>query len=187
MQVALNVYCSVNWSTARTRGIEWEALKVVIRGESLSKSYIIRNKLGRELTQQEDILTALQHQVDNRDASETDCLAVRVRIEALWGRLDNYVHQDFRHRLYHEGDRSGRMLAWLLRRELPIILSFRGSSREKILGQVQVNLHLREHPKNIYTSPQSIDSSQMHEYLDGLQLPRLTEAQVDVLEGEVLL
>ncbi|KAJ1125051.1 hypothetical protein NDU88_003490 [Pleurodeles waltl] len=89
------------------RGIEWEALKVVIRGESLSKSYGIKNKLDRELTQQEDALAALQRQVDNGDASESDCLVVRGKIEDLWGRLDNYVRRDYKQRLYHEGDRSG--------------------------------------------------------------------------------
>ncbi|KAJ1207949.1 hypothetical protein NDU88_003339 [Pleurodeles waltl] len=74
---------------------------------NLSKSYGIRHKLDRELTQQEDALSALQHQVDNSDASESDCLAVRGRIEDLWGRLDNYVRWDFRQWLYREGDRSG--------------------------------------------------------------------------------
>ncbi|KAJ1187179.1 hypothetical protein NDU88_003958 [Pleurodeles waltl] len=31
MQAALNGYFSVNWTTTRTRGIEWEALNVVLR------------------------------------------------------------------------------------------------------------------------------------------------------------
>ncbi|KAJ1137639.1 hypothetical protein NDU88_004037 [Pleurodeles waltl] len=89
----------------RTHAIEWEALKVVIRDESLSKSYGIRKKLDHELMQQEDPLAALQGQVDNGDAS------VRGRIEDLWGRLDNHVRRDFRHRLFREGDRSG--VCWL--------------------------------------------------------------------------
>ncbi|KAJ1121968.1 hypothetical protein NDU88_000474 [Pleurodeles waltl] len=68
---------------ARIRDIEWEALKVVIRGERLSKSYGIRNKLDREHTEQEDAIVAQHSQVDNGDASESDCLAVRSRIEDL--------------------------------------------------------------------------------------------------------
>ncbi|KAJ1083889.1 hypothetical protein NDU88_004044 [Pleurodeles waltl] len=72
IQAVLNGYFSMNWTTTRTHGIEWEALKVVIRGESLGKSYGIRKKLDRELTQQEDILAALQCQVDSEDASEAD-------------------------------------------------------------------------------------------------------------------
>ncbi|KAJ1204853.1 hypothetical protein NDU88_000291 [Pleurodeles waltl] len=73
IQVALNGYFIVNWTTARARGIEWEALKFVIQDESLKKSYSIRNKLDREFAQQEDVLAVLQHQVDNGDASEADC------------------------------------------------------------------------------------------------------------------
>ncbi|KAJ1127406.1 hypothetical protein NDU88_005808 [Pleurodeles waltl] len=51
----LNGYFSANWATATTRGIEWEALKVAITGESLSKTYGIRKRLDQELTQQEDV------------------------------------------------------------------------------------------------------------------------------------
>ncbi|KAJ1139379.1 hypothetical protein NDU88_005752 [Pleurodeles waltl] len=57
-----------------TRSIEWEELKVVIRGESLSKTYGNRKCLDRKLTQQEDLLAALQRRVDNGDASKSDCL-----------------------------------------------------------------------------------------------------------------
>ncbi|KAJ1198815.1 hypothetical protein NDU88_002654 [Pleurodeles waltl] len=89
LQATLNGYFSVNWTTTRTRSIEWEALRVVIGGESLSKSCSFRNKLDWELAQQEDVLTALQHQVDNRDTSEADCCVVHGRIGALWSRLDN--------------------------------------------------------------------------------------------------
>ncbi|KAJ1218683.1 hypothetical protein NDU88_006260 [Pleurodeles waltl] len=94
-----------------TRGIEWDALKVVIGGESLNKTYGIRKRLDRELTQQEDVLAALQHQVDNGNASESDCLVMRGRIVDLWDRLDNCVRWNYRQRLFQEGDRSG--VCWL--------------------------------------------------------------------------
>ncbi|KAJ1204018.1 hypothetical protein NDU88_007799 [Pleurodeles waltl] len=60
-----------------------EALKVVIRGESLSKTYGIRKRLDWKLTQQEDLLAALQRQVDNGDASESDCLEAQTE-ELEW-------------------------------------------------------------------------------------------------------
>ncbi|KAJ1176463.1 hypothetical protein NDU88_001743 [Pleurodeles waltl] len=107
LQDVLNGYFSANWGTATTCGIEWEATKLVIRGESLSKSYGIRKCLDRDLKQQEDALAAIQCQVDNGDASESDCLEVRGRIVDLWGRLDNYVCWDYRQGLFRGGDRSG--------------------------------------------------------------------------------
>ncbi|KAJ1153306.1 hypothetical protein NDU88_006067 [Pleurodeles waltl] len=139
--------------------------------------------------QQEDAFAAIQLQVDNGDASESDCFRVRGRIEDLWGRLDNNVSWDYRQRLFREGDRLGRMLAWLLRQERPIsiILTLHGFSGEKILGQLRVNLHLQEHLRNSYASPRSVGETQIHEYLDGLRMPRLTDAQVEELEGEVSL
>ncbi|KAJ1131960.1 hypothetical protein NDU88_010290 [Pleurodeles waltl] len=96
---------------ATTRGTEWEALKVVIRRESLSKTYGIRKRLDWELTQQEDVLAALQCQVDNGGTLESDCLEVRGRIVDLWDRLDNYIHRNYRQQLFREGDRSD--VCWL--------------------------------------------------------------------------
>ncbi|KAJ1209788.1 hypothetical protein NDU88_005161 [Pleurodeles waltl] len=111
LQDVLNGYFSANWGTATTRGIEWEALKLVIGGESLSKTYGIRKRLSRKLTQQEDALAAIQCQVDNSDTTESDCLGVRGRIVDLWGRLDNDVCREYRERLFREGDRSA--VCWL--------------------------------------------------------------------------
>ncbi|KAJ1206105.1 hypothetical protein NDU88_001514, partial [Pleurodeles waltl] len=147
LQGALNDYFSTNWGMASARGVEWEALKVVIRVESLSKTYGIRKRLDQELTRQEDVLTALQREIDNGVASESAWLELRCRIVELWDRLDSFFHWNYRQRLYWEGNRSGRMLAWLLRREHPvyIIQMLHDPSGELILGQLQVNSHLREH------------------------------------------
>ncbi|KAJ1201001.1 hypothetical protein NDU88_004818 [Pleurodeles waltl] len=189
IQEALTGYFSGNRSTAQSRGIEWEALKVVIRGESLAKTYGIQKKLDQELAQQKDALNALQHQIDNGDALETESRVVRGRISALWSRLDSYVRKDFRQRLYHEGDRSGHLLTWLLRHErpTPIILSLRSPTGDRILGQTRVNAYLREHLEAIYSSLRCDVSSETREYLDGLRLPRLTDAQVAELEVELSL
>ncbi|KAJ1210026.1 hypothetical protein NDU88_005394 [Pleurodeles waltl] len=78
------------------RGLEWEALKAVIREESLSRTYGIWQHLDREFSQQEEVLAALQRQVDNGDSSEVDRLEVRGRIMDLWDRLDNYVGRNYR-------------------------------------------------------------------------------------------
>ncbi|KAJ1143677.1 hypothetical protein NDU88_009982 [Pleurodeles waltl] len=118
LQDVLVGYFHTNWGMAGTRGLEWEALK----GESLSKTYAIRQHLERELTRQEEELATLQRQVDNVDTSEVDCFEVRGRIVDLWDRLENYARRNYRQRLFREGDHSGRMLAWLLWRESPVLL-----------------------------------------------------------------
>ncbi|KAJ1213557.1 hypothetical protein NDU88_001191 [Pleurodeles waltl] len=62
-----------------------------------------------------------------------------------------------------------------------------GSSGERILGQLRVNAHLREHLRVIYAPPQRTGETQIQKYLNGLRLPHLTAAQVEELEGEVSL
>ncbi|KAJ1214121.1 hypothetical protein NDU88_001748 [Pleurodeles waltl] len=82
IQEALTGYFGRNWTTAQSRGMGWEALKVVIRGKSLTKTYVIRKKLDLELTQQEDTLGALQRQIDNGGALEAESQVMRARLAA---------------------------------------------------------------------------------------------------------
>ncbi|KAJ1116614.1 hypothetical protein NDU88_004820 [Pleurodeles waltl] len=140
----------------------------------------------RSSCNKEDVLAALQHQIDNGDASESDCLEVRGRIVDLWDRLDNYVRRNYRQWLFREGDHSGRMLAWR-ERLVPIIQMLCGPSGEIFLGQLRVNSHLQEHLRAIYAAPCDAGVTRIWEYLGGLRLPRLTEAQLEELEGEVSL
>ncbi|KAJ1165875.1 hypothetical protein NDU88_006292 [Pleurodeles waltl] len=53
VQEVLVGYFSKNWTAALSRGLEWEAAKVVIRAESLAKTYGIRKKLDRQLKKKE--------------------------------------------------------------------------------------------------------------------------------------
>ncbi|KAJ1160206.1 hypothetical protein NDU88_000708 [Pleurodeles waltl] len=128
-------YFNETWTTALSRGLEWEALKVVIRGENLAKTYGIRKKLDRELAQQGDALNALQSQIEKGDALENESRVVRGRIGALWSRLDSYVRKDFQQRLHQEGDQSGCLFAGLLccERSTLVILSLRGPTGDRIL------------------------------------------------------
>ncbi|KAJ1157953.1 hypothetical protein NDU88_010649 [Pleurodeles waltl] len=57
---ALQGYIGENCNTARTRGMECEAIKIVVRGVSIGKVYGIRRKLEEKFTQQEGALGVLQ-------------------------------------------------------------------------------------------------------------------------------
>ncbi|KAJ1200707.1 hypothetical protein NDU88_004528 [Pleurodeles waltl] len=50
MLQTLQGFFNTNWDTAHSGGKEWGTLKIVIRGESLSKTYGIQQKLDGELT-----------------------------------------------------------------------------------------------------------------------------------------
>ncbi|KAJ1198305.1 hypothetical protein NDU88_002147 [Pleurodeles waltl] len=81
------------------------------------------------------------------------------------------------------------MLAWLLQWERPVLIIqiLRGPSVEDFLGQLRVNSHRREHLQAIYATPCGVGVTRIWEYLSGLRLPRLTEAQSEELEAEVSL
>ncbi|KAJ1117024.1 hypothetical protein NDU88_005225, partial [Pleurodeles waltl] len=95
------------------------ALKVVLQGFSLGKTYGIRRKVERELTLQNDTLAQLQSRGGDCDAGDAGLLEALRLVEATRNRLDCYVRKDYRQRLHREGERSRLMFAWLLKREIP--------------------------------------------------------------------
>ncbi|KAJ1152866.1 hypothetical protein NDU88_005640 [Pleurodeles waltl] len=186
---ALNGYIRENWNMAQMPGVEWEALKVVMRGVSLGKAYGIRKKLEQELMHQEEALTMLQNQGGEGANDEVGLLEVHRWIEIIRKRLDSYVRKDYRQQLHREGDRPGRKLAWLLKceRPLPSFLSLCGLTGGMILGQTWVNLLLQDHLRGVYASPVRADCSLVDKYLARFQLTKLTEAQTDDFEGDIRL
>ncbi|KAJ1146584.1 hypothetical protein NDU88_012850 [Pleurodeles waltl] len=150
------------------RGMEWEALKIVVRGVSIGKVYGIQRKLEGELSQQEGEL--LQSREGDSAVNEPGLLEVHRWLEVAWNRLDNLVRRDYRQWVHWKGGRSGRMLQWLLKRERPspVILSLRGPAGDMTLGQERVNSLLRDHLRGVYASPLRVDDSQGDGYLASL-------------------
>ena len=66
------------------------------------------------------------------------------RVGEVWDRLDRFIRTDYRQRLHREGDRSGRMLDWLLKRERPptLIVSLRCPDGSMARTQQDINAFL---------------------------------------------
>ncbi|KAJ1117669.1 hypothetical protein NDU88_005866 [Pleurodeles waltl] len=161
---ALQGYIRENWITARTRGMEWKALKVVVRGVSTVKVYGVRRKLEEELTQQEGALELLQSREGDGAVDAPGLLEVHKRIEVVWNRLDNLVHRDYRdyrQRLHREGDQLGWMLAWLLNHErpTPVVLFLCGPAGDMIVGLEWINCLLHDHLRGVHVSPLRVDDT----------------------------
>ncbi|KAJ1120453.1 hypothetical protein NDU88_008622 [Pleurodeles waltl] len=56
-----------------------------------------------------------------------------------------------------------------------------------LLGDPEYKQDLQEHLRAIYATPCGVGVTRIREYLDGLPMPRLMEAQSEELEGEVSL
>ena len=79
-----------------------------------------KKRLERELLEEESILIQLQGQVGEQQAEERELLEAQRRVGEIWDRLDCYTRWEYPQRLHREGDKSGKLLAWLLNREIDL-------------------------------------------------------------------
>ena len=108
---------NTNWNMTAHRCSEWNALKVVMRGECISKISGSRVSLEAELKSSEEDLARLQREDRTHGFNDTELLEMHRRVSEIWAGLDKLVRTEYRQCLHREGDRSGTMLAWLLKRE----------------------------------------------------------------------
>ncbi|KAJ1083872.1 hypothetical protein NDU88_004027 [Pleurodeles waltl] len=116
---ALTDWLAHNWGTTKRRATEWDALKVVLRGTCMGLLCGVQRKLRRKLDREVAYLASLQTGDSLIAEVHPGELQLRRLIEDIWDRLDKYTLKQYRQRLYTEGDKSGRLIAWILRREHP--------------------------------------------------------------------
>ena len=108
--------------------------------------------LKEDLKKFEAKLAALQHS-SNTGAAVGDELWVTYRaLWETWDTLDKLIRTDYRQSLHREGDQSGRMLTWLLKRECPppVIRMLRRPDGTSVNMQQTINDILRVHLVQVY-------------------------------------
>lgn len=81
------------------------------------------------------------------------------------------------------------MLAWLLKceRPPPLILALCRPEGEMAVGQVAINLQIRDHLVGVYSPLADVEAHEVGDFLDMIVIPRLTEAQAEGLSENITL
>ncbi|KAJ1178981.1 hypothetical protein NDU88_004220 [Pleurodeles waltl] len=115
----IDSYFKLNANTASDVGIEWDAFKVVLRGHVVKTNYGAALLLRLELW---DLESELQHyeQLLPTDAGAASSLVTtRIAHQQALDKLAWLHYRDYQARKHAEGDKVGKLLAWLLRQSAP--------------------------------------------------------------------
>ncbi|KAJ1217311.1 hypothetical protein NDU88_004905 [Pleurodeles waltl] len=128
----------------------------------------------------------LQGQALGPELGNVALAEVHRRGSAIWDRLDYHVRKDYRQHLQRQGDKSGRMLALLLKHECPplIILALHrpDGALPLTMGQIAINIHLHDHLVEVYASPAQAEAPMVEGFIAQIDIHKLTEAQADGLQ-----
>ena len=109
--------------------------------------------------------------------------ATRLKHGELLDRLKCLDHIAYEERAHREGNRAGRLLAWLTTPVQPTtpIQAIRNAGGEVCQKQVGINYAFRNYYESLYSCNGIIDSALIEQFLDLVTLPQLTREQYEEL------
>lgn len=164
--------------------IEWGAFKVGVHGHCFCHSLEIQQELNGELQVPDGRL----HGLDNALGTDATALEqLREQYNIPLERLRCHDYKAYMARVYDEGSRPGRLLAWLIRLESQgaPITHIQAYTSESLYSPEAINALFREYYKILYNSPNPVPLMTQLAFLNRLPLLDLPQFAKDELGGLV--
>lgn len=169
--------------------VVWEAYKTVIRGEALSLIAAQKKEKRQELERLEREILQLENE-NNQSHTSATIHALQLKQDeyrALYSDRARAIGRDTQSRLYDQGDKAGKLIAWLDKKEqasrlVPELCAGDGS----IITDPQAIVdRFAEYYREVYQSKSQYTELDSESLLQDIRLPSLTEAHRDALETEI--
>lgn len=180
-------YFQENSGTVDSPTVLWEAFKTVIRGEALSAITGQRKeKEAQLLTIESDLLTL------ERDAQMSDNPEVQHRMQlkateykALVTDAAKQLARQREGRLYDQGDKAGKLIAWLDKKRATqrVVSELRTESGTLLTELQEIASEFAAHYRRVYTTGSMLPEEDSRTLLADIKMPTLSEQDKESLEG----
>ena len=129
----------------------------------------------------------MEHSVLKRPTAAALLHEERAQYRDIETRLARLDFKQFTAKLYKEGDRSGRLLAWLIREDpaRAPIGAIRDPSGQVINSQIDIKTTFAEYYRSLYSEPDPPDQQSINQYVKAIRLPILSLEQLKDLEEPI--
>ena len=94
-------------------------MKVVVRGHCIKTNWGVKSSLTRDIEKLEERLRELENEAIRDPAKWIIHRAAQRELTQAYHSLGNVDYKSYMRRQHSEGDKPGRVLAWLLKSETP--------------------------------------------------------------------
>ncbi|KAJ1152186.1 hypothetical protein NDU88_004963 [Pleurodeles waltl] len=110
-------YFKINTGSTSTRATEWDGHKVVTRGMCMTIASGVKRTLTLELRDIERNKRAAEYKIALHTDTSGDTLNLQKQCKEVESRLRKFDYRQYTTRQHMEGDRSSRIVAWLVKGE----------------------------------------------------------------------
>ncbi|KAJ1116474.1 hypothetical protein NDU88_004685 [Pleurodeles waltl] len=184
LNACIKNYWDLNTGSTDLRATECDAHKVVVRGHCLSASWGGRSSLHNEVVTLENEPRALELAVAQGTVPFEPLGAKRRVYEEADQHLRRYDYNLHLTCLHTEGDSSGRLLAWLLRKEQQHapIGAICLNDGTVVSSQEEINNAFKDDYTELYRQQPACDAQQLESFLSEAPLVKLQAPHMAALD-----
>lgn len=174
-----------------TASVRWEAFKAYLRGQMISYTSSITNKVNLKLQLLEDEIRKLEKETYEDNANielhQQELLLLRAQCNELsLSKAENsliHLKQTF----YEQGEKSGKLLAWQIKKlqSSKAINSILTDSGTLSSDPLEINRTFANFFQTLYTSEATGDTSHQTNFLDDIQFPSFSDEARKQLEASL--
>lgn len=186
---AIEDFIALNQSDSEpiSKALLWESLKAFLRGQIISYSAHIRKLRMSNIQKLSSDLESVDQQLATAPSDDLSRrrVVLQTELDLITTNEAERLLLHSRSRYYEHGDKSGRLLAHQLRRQvasrlIPRIKDGSGALQE---DPVVINSVFSSFYESLYKSEFSSDPTDMHKFLDELQFPSINPELVNQLDS----
>ena len=186
---ATTLYFGENENSVESAITLWEAYKAVLKGQTVSFIAGHNKEKRAKLNELEEELLSLERSaVESTETGNMHQVKIkRKEYRDIAEEAAKYSARATQHRIYEAGDKAGKLLAWLSKRDMadrwvPSITQLEGKT---VTGEEPVEEVFAKYYAHVYKSSVPKSAEESRELLAEIQLPELTGEQKKALDADI--
>lgn len=187
---SIDEYFTANTSET-TASVRWEAFKAYLRGQMISYTSSITNKVDLKIKLLEGRIRNLEKETYEGNADSgphrEELLLLRAQYNELsLSKAENCLIR-LKQTFYEQGEKSGKLLAWQIKklqasRTINNILTVSGDLSS---DPTEINITFAKFYQSLYTSETTGDYTHQTAFLDDIQSPSLSDEAIEQLDSSL--
>lgn len=190
LQDLINEYFEINDNTAE-QGSIWDGFKAYIRGILIQHSSSIKKQDKQRITScEEDIKNLEKEYRENFNPSVLNRLVrAKYELNTIFSKKAEYSLFRIKQKWYESGEKASKLLANQLKAQQAArqISAIKNDTGNIVTSQKEINKVFKEFYKKLYSHEGQFDINLAGEFFAKLNLPKLSEENVNILEGPITL
>lgn len=178
-------------TTETSKSIRWEAFKAFIRGQIINITSSKAKETYKKAKTLETKITHLENQYFQLGCQKIhqEILLLRTQYNELSASKAMSSLLRLKQTFYDQGEKPGKVLAWRIKKlqNERLITTLLNSNNENIVDPLEINKTFETFYKNLYSTEMPPNSLQFNNFLNNIQIPKITEELKRELEKDITL